>query len=329
MKSKSKYNGIYLYEDSDYIVSRRHYTPGEVTPYRIALQQGDTYAEGDFSISIFYSTVLGRDVVTFPEVDLIKRVYDPAPTGPSARICLDPEKMRNSWLKNLSFGELLMILQYLYKCVSLGGSLSWVREINKVSGTKKHEWLPWFEYAAGIFGKFVQKWLLDRKDRLDCLKVESTKCYRLNTLTGKWKCDEHGAEMDCPAYDPELAREMRWCMSYDTHRATLFHFDESGRPVEFHCIEGDQPSQPGFKSEYTGGDPDGMPTVAVEEPAAPAWQPKSIGVNADARRIFGLMLRPVYDILERDCSGGKEYLKVINDSGQEVWVGRGRVISVL
>ncbi len=325
---KSKYNGVYLYEDSDYADC----SPGDATPYRIALQRGDAYSDGDLSVSIFYSRRLGRCVVNFAENPRYRAIYDPAPAGPGVRLSRNPilAPMRDSWLKNLSFGELLMILQYLYKCVALRDSPSRVRDMSSACGVKKDDWLPWFEFGVSAVGNFLQQWLLDRKDRLDRLAVKSTRCYRFNPVSGLYRRDGIGGELRFPEHSTKIAKQFRWWLQYDAEEACLMRFDTSGRPVEFHPI--DHCLNDGFvwfESEFAGEAKPAGASAPAGEPAAPAWRPKSIGVTAEAKRIFGLSLLPVYDILERDCSGEKEYLKVINDSGQEVWVGRDRVISVL
>ena len=200
----------------------------------------------------------------------------------------------------------------------------YVSRMNAVTGSKrKSRWAEWFNCVLRTLNALIVSELNGINQR--CLAGEkihicSTNRFLIDLSTGM--CNYHHPDCGEKSWYNHWDDGEEW--HYQFFSNTLVHTDRATGKCDYLydvSINGE------CFTDDAGGSPAAAPATAAEEPAAPA---KVLAVSVDERTaaIYRLIRQAAYMVLESEQSNGAEYLKVMNDCGEEVWLNRDKTTAV-
>lgn len=220
------------------------------------------------------------------------------------------------FLESFSIGDLLNTIHFLYDCLDeMSATRRNVSLMNKEFGCKRSDtWKKWFACVISSLVTYTN-YRLAQLDAVGERAVVEGK-YRFDHLVeNEFRCDALGQSVIHTDHS-RSSRECEWRVSgqFLEHRDSSCEIDY----VLFIRKDGEV-----FRSRI------GEKAVANSGVVKPSKTILGIAVPEEIANAYRLVRQAVYEVVGSERQNGVEYLKVVNDDGEEIWLNREKASSTV
>ncbi len=215
-----------------------------------------------------------------------------------------------------SFGvcDLLNTIRFLYDCLDeMGGTRRNVTMMNRAFECKRSDtWKKWFGSIISVLASFTNSRISRLEQFGESVRIDGL--FRFDRLVG----DEfRNAELKRSVFRscrvPPVSHEWRISGGFVEHRDRM-----TGEVDYLFCLA--------ERSEF-------FRPVAEDAGVAPvctqAGKILGVAVPETVAGAYGMIRQAIYEVVGSESQNGREYLKVVNDNGEEIWINREKATSTI
>ena len=215
-----------------------------------------------------------------------------------------------------SFGicDLLNTIHFLYDCLEeMGGTRRNVTMMNRAFECKRSDtWKKWFGSIISVLASFTNSRISRLEQFGESVRIDGL--FRFDHLVG----DEfRNAELEKSVFHASRALPVR-------HEWRI-----SGRFVEHRDLTSREPDYLFCLTERSEvfrpvAEDAGVATVRTQ-----TGKILGVAVPETVAGAYGMIRQAVYEVVGSESQNGREYLKVVNDNGEEIWINREKAVSTV